>query len=180
MISPMRIRSAMIVSIASMLPCATATHAKGTAMDPTMSALNQLVERFSAAAPIDRHRAERILGVPLHHRDSTKTQAIWQARDIRSGPLTLAVELRESVAGSGGTPGALLAIDVTSGCVHAEDVAAHYKPWTLTDIPRGRSLDEQTSWSREERWGRLSFGFAERRPECLASIVFEAKPGARA
>gem|GEM_PF-4848964 len=37
--------------------------------------------------------------------------------------------------------------------------------------PRGASLNEETHWSRPTPWGKLGFGFAERREDCLSSIL---------
>jgi hypothetical protein len=41
----------------------------------------------------------------------------------------------------------------------------------MTQSPRGRSWDEETSYSVFMPWGKLSFGFMESNPNCLSSIV---------
>lgn len=38
--------------------------------------------------------------------------------------------------------------------------------------PRGRSLDEEMNFWAERPWGHISFGFKERRKDCLSSIIF--------
>jgi len=41
--------------------------------------------------------------------------------------------------------------------------------------PRGQSWDEKRHYQTNRPWGRLSFGFKERQPDCLASITFIPK-----
>jgi hypothetical protein len=57
-------------------------------------------------------------------------------------------------------------------CAERAEVLARYADLKITQSPRGGSLDEETKWSRQEPWGRLSFGFAERDFNCLRSVVF--------
>ncbi|MFC4157909.1 hypothetical protein [Chitinimonas lacunae] len=53
----------------------------------------------------------------------------------------------------------LLAFDVLGPCVTLAMLNEHYPRLCLTQLPRGRSLDEQTYHSVELEAGRLSFGF---------------------
>ena len=45
-----------------------------------------------------------------------------------------------------------------------------------TSWPTGRSENEETAYSQEESWGRLSFGFPEHSPTKLRTIVFDFNP----
>jgi hypothetical protein len=42
-------------------------------------------------------------------------------------------------------------------------------------FPRGQSWDEKRHYRMKRPWGQISFGFKERRPNCLASITFIPK-----
>ncbi|KIN62009.1 hypothetical protein Z946_865 [Sulfitobacter noctilucicola] len=43
----------------------------------------------------------------------------------------------------------------------------------LTEVPRGKSLNEETVLSRPEAWGTLSFGMAESDRDKLRSVMFK-------
>jgi len=66
-----------------------------------------------------------------------------------------------------------LYLDPSGACVTLDDVHGHFPDVVITDHPRGHSLDEQTYWSIQQPWGELSFGFKERNPDCLASVVLD-------
>lgn len=149
--------------------------AKGTNMDGSVAAIDRIVGQVRSHGRIDRGAVERMLGTPLRPSSSTGSFAISRATDVHAGPLTLAVELREPIPGSGATAGPLLIVDIVSGCPARAEVAARFQPWILSDTPRGRSPDEETSWSREEPWGKLSFGFPDAHPDCLRTVSFHVK-----
>jgi hypothetical protein len=60
-------------------------------------------------------------------------------------------------------------------CISLDTVRSRYGNLKITDFPRGRSLDEATSYSTFPAWGKLSFGFTERNPDCLAYVVINPK-----
>lgn len=66
----------------------------------------------------------------------------------------------------------MMVLKLAGNCVRKADVLGRNHDLAITDHPRGRSLDEETSYSVEKPWGKLSFGFAERSPDCLRSVVF--------
>jgi len=66
-----------------------------------------------------------------------------------------------------------LYLDPDGTCVTLDDVHGHFPDVVITGHPRGHSLDEQTYWSIQQLWGKLSFGFKERNPDCLASVVLD-------
>ncbi|KQW03099.1 hypothetical protein [Rhizobacter sp. Root1221] len=65
-----------------------------------------------------------------------------------------------------------LVLTLSGACVPKSAVFGRYENLQLTDYPRGRSLDEEASYTRVESWGKLSFGFAERARDCLRTVVF--------
>jgi hypothetical protein len=66
-----------------------------------------------------------------------------------------------------------LVLELKGRCVPLAEVRQHYAALDITDVPRGRSLDEATTFTVTPGWGRLSFGFTERNPDCLAFVAFD-------
>ncbi|OWQ48351.1 hypothetical protein CDL60_07185 [Roseateles noduli] len=63
-----------------------------------------------------------------------------------------------------------LVLTLAGSCIPRTDVLRRHNGLEITGFPRG-GPNEETSWSRREPWGKLAFGFAERRPDCLSSIL---------
>ncbi|WP_345889846.1 hypothetical protein [Paraburkholderia sp. Cy-641] len=74
-----------------------------------------------------------------------------------------------------GHPG-FLVLNLSGSCITLDMVRAYYRSLRVTDRPRGRSLDEVTSYTTALHWGDLSFSFKERNPNCLSSLAFDPKP----
>ncbi|WP_261458907.1 hypothetical protein [Serratia fonticola] len=68
----------------------------------------------------------------------------------------------------------LLALQVSGICITLSELKQYYSDLTITDVPRGRSLVEETTYStvRYSNNVKLAFGFAEKKPDCLGSVVF--------
>jgi len=64
-----------------------------------------------------------------------------------------------------------LVLTLAGSCIPEAEVLRRHDGLEITGHPRGGSLDEATTWSRPEPWGRLAFSFTERRPDCLSSIL---------
>jgi hypothetical protein len=69
----------------------------------------------------------------------------------------------------------MLLLKVEGKCITKAELLQHFPNTTLFDMPRGRSLDEETSYTAEMEWGKMGFGFAERNPTCLSSVGFHTK-----
>ncbi|WP_076070849.1 hypothetical protein [Sphingomonas montana] len=141
-------------------------------MNRPANPIDTLIQRIRGAGHIDRPAVEAITGAALKPTTATNSFQSYAADGILSGTLVLSVELREPKPGSNATAGPLLLLRIVKGCPARKDVVAHYAPLAISQTPRGGSLDEETSWSRKEPWGQLSFGFAERAPDCLSTVVF--------
>ena len=64
-----------------------------------------------------------------------------------------------------------LTLNIVDSCIKLEEVKQRYNLQMLGS-PRGRSLEEKTTYGATTSWGRLVFGFAERNRDCLASVGF--------
>lgn len=60
------------------------------------------------------------------------------------------------------------------GCITLEDVKKHYGGLALSQVPHGHSLEEQTGYRTVFNHWAMGFGFKEKRPDCLASVVFDS------
>lgn len=68
----------------------------------------------------------------------------------------------------------LLIFKVDGVCISLAELKRNYSDLTITDMPRGHSWDEETSYStiRYSNNVKLSFGFPEISPDCIRSIAF--------
>lgn len=139
----------------------------------TPTSLTQALDQLRAAG-LTRANVERAFGARLAAGDANDAFAFYTAEGIAIGGVKVSLDWREPVAGGGATAGPLLNVRIGDGCPPRGDIERHYGPLEPTGVPRGRSPDETFSFSRDEPWGRLSFGFAERAPDCLALVTFAA------
>lgn len=143
-------------------------------MTSSLATIDRIVGQVDRAKAIDRVTVEKITGTKLSQSAENNNYLTYQSNNVQADTLKLSVELREPNRNGDPTNGSLLILRILSGCPARSVVEARYTPWTISNVPRGGSLDEETSWSRRETWGKLSFGFAERSPDCLSTIVFDA------
>ena len=123
-------------------------------------------------APLDAPKLASTLQSPVVQRDIHNA---W-TDGFFGGPVTLAdgvrIEeafLRVSRRDPSNAWGLVLKID--GSCVPRAEVLRRHEGLAITGHPRGTSLNEETHWSRPTPWGKLGFGFAERREDCLSSIL---------
>jgi hypothetical protein len=144
------------------------------------SNLYGLIDMFVATPPIDHSVVERAAGVHLLLASSGVFDD-YIARDVKVGGTTIdLIDYREPSGGGGPKRGPMLALKLGGRCVEREALLLHYEGLAISDVPRGRSPNEQTYYARQEPWGTLSFGFAEHSPDCLRTIVFSVRAPAEA
>jgi hypothetical protein len=164
------VRIAAVTTIAVALVLGIGLRSEASAKRPTLASL---VATFSNGEP-SRKLVERALGVRLKTGVGTSAFAVFEAGPVRLNGIRLTgLELRSPLPGEEVTAGPLLILKVSSkNCVDRDQTLEAFGPLQLSGTPRGNSLDEETSYARIESWGTLSFGFAERSPDCLSSVVF--------
>jgi hypothetical protein len=136
----------------------------------------QTIEAVTKQMPFSKEKMEALLSTSLFETDYTGNDVFRFYESNR-------VELTERVAISkvdlrikrtGDHPG-FMVLNIEGTCISLDEVRRHYGKMTITDHPRGRSPDEVTSHSAILDWGKLSFSFKERNPDCLSSIAFDPK-----
>ena len=136
----------------------------------TMS-LWQAIDSLAQQVPFGKEKIERILSINLHEKRRSANTIFLEGGEVSPGQgwHVARVDLRLGIEAD--DPG-FLVLELDGACTTIEQVKARYSPLKITGVPTGRSPNEETSHSKEMTWGRLSFGFAERNPACLASVVF--------
>ena len=66
----------------------------------------------------------------------------------------------------------LAVLDIDGRCITVGEVKRHYPDIRISDVPRTASPRDRTYWTTTGVHGRISFGFANRRRDCLDGIVF--------
>ena len=134
----------------------------------------QAIDSLARQIPFSKVKVETVLSVRLDevHRSTYTVFFEGGPSDLADARRIAKVDLR-----LGSDPGSLgfLVLNVDGACVGLEQIRSRYGSLELTDTPRGRSLDEVTSHSVQLPWGKLSFSFKVRNPECLASIAFKPR-----
>ncbi|NML33282.1 hypothetical protein HHL14_20890 [Paraburkholderia sp. G-4-1-8] len=147
-------------------------------MTQTNMTLWQAIDTLVQQIPFTRANIEHVLATQLFEEDSSRNPILnREFRFYIGGPVKLSdgmtiskVDLR--IRHKPGHPG-FLVLNLDGACTDLNAVREHYGDLKVTDRPRGISLDEVTSYSAVLQWGKLSFSFKERNPNCLSSVAFK-------
>jgi hypothetical protein len=137
-------------------------------------AIDAIVQRL----PLRTDTVDAALGSQLTENTAESNQFFrfyaGDAVSLDGGTVVQSIDLRLPRAAD--RPGFLL-LELDGICVKLDAVHERFPVLTVTQTPRGRSIDEPTVQTSEQAWGELSFAFRERRPDCLAYVAF--KPSGR-
>lgn len=130
-----------------------------------------LVDYLPTKMPLERDKLQTILGAVLRETESNQFTDFFEGGPVllKDGVEIESIDLRVNKEQA---TRRLLVFRLAGKCVPKAEVFGRNHKLELTDQPRGRSLDEEASWSVKQAWGKLSFGFAERNPDCLRTVVF--------
>ena len=136
----------------------------------------QAVDALVMQIPFSKQKVETLLKTSLNETDNTGND-VFQFYEsppvtLKDGVVIRNVDLR--IKRTGPHPG-FMVMEIEGLCITLDQIRRRYGPLEITETPHGHSLDDETSHSVMQPWGKLSFGFAERNPDCLASIVFDPK-----
>lgn len=129
-----------------------------------------LIDQLPRDLPFARQGVEARLGATLHTRSDNGYFVFWEgggvalADGLRIDQIDLRIRRVQPHPG-------FLVLRLDGACVPKSAVFERYPGMALVDFPRGRSPDEEASFGHQAPWGRLGFGFAERRSDCLSSLV---------
>ena len=135
------------------------------------ASIEDLIDKVRAAPKMERDVIERLIGTRLAEGAGTSAVDVYEANNVKLSDGKVDIDLR--AAKPGATTAGLLNISISGACLKRPDVERKYGPFAISEVPRGRSPDEQMGFSRTEAWGRLSFGFAESNPDCVRTVTFD-------
>jgi hypothetical protein len=144
-------------------------------MSPALAGIHQILTKLRQQGSFTQARVNELLKTKLVEKDRNDYFAFLENGEIQveGGMILEKVDLRLRIDGE--PHSGFLALSVAKPCISRDEIFAKYGKLNLTSAPTGRSLDEQHAYSLEDSWGKMSFGFAERKPDCLSSIVLEPK-----
>ncbi|MEJ8852789.1 hypothetical protein [Variovorax rhizosphaerae] len=135
----------------------------------------ELVGTLKTRLPYTKEKIETAINSKLSEIESNNDAFhFYRGGDVqlRDGVVISKIDLR--IKRTGIHPG-FLVVEIAGTCVPLDSIQRHYARLETTGVPRGRSLEEATTYSSSESWGKVSFGFREKNPGCLAYIAFDPK-----
>jgi hypothetical protein len=147
---------------------------EGRKMDSGISSLNNVIGKLQAQGRFTSARVAELFNTKLVETSHNEYFAFLEGTNARFDVLQIdKVDLRLRLDGE--PHAGFLVLRIANPCIKKGDIMSQYTKLTLSSAPRGRSDDEETSYVRDDAWGRISFGFAENNPECLASVALDPK-----
>lgn len=147
------------------------TYGKEKTMNPSTMTLWQVIDAQPQIIPFTQANVEMLFATTLSEKRRSTHTLFLEGGDV---PLAQASRIAKIDLRLGFEAGDLgfMVLSLDGACISLDQVRRHFEDLQITEAPRGRSMDEETSYSVMMPWGKLSFGFAQRNPNCLASIVF--------
>jgi hypothetical protein len=135
--------------------------------------LETLIQKLSDVYPWTVHAVERVLGTKLSNDRPYMDNSFFSTKRLayEEGLLVNEVEVR-IIESTGKTVRLILSLADDAACFTRKRIEQTYPDIFLTDVPRGRSMEDKAYFTTKRPWGELSFGFKEKRRDCLSSIVF--------
>jgi len=131
----------------------------------------ELIEALTVPPLFLPDTIKRVFPVEFSERGNNGSFSFYEGGPLHLADHVLIKKVRLSIRRSNGVIRSLVLYPVPdSVCVTLDDVHAHYPDTEITGAPRGGSLEEETVWTVLEPWARLSFGFKEKNPDCLATV----------
>jgi hypothetical protein len=134
--------------------------------------LEELVQNLSEAHPWTLEGVSGVLGQQFVEVSHTSATTSYEASlfSYEEGLLIESVELRQKTK-TADTVRLILELGDESACFTLDRIKKTYPKLVITGTPNG-APGSKTHFSAETSWGRVSFGFREKRRECLASVTF--------
>jgi hypothetical protein len=155
---------------------------KDSQMTQSDKTLWQAIDALAQQVPFTRTKVEAVLMTPLVEKDTSRSPfpnkafrfyIAGRTVSLSDGVVISDVDLR--IRHRAGHPG-FLVLNLNGACIGLHKIRAHYEDIKLTFPPRPDSADPSTGYSVLLPWGKLSFGFLMRNPDCLSSLVFDPEP----
>ena len=135
-----------------------------------------LIEKIGSSPSFKKEQIEHLLNAKLSIGSQNDYYTFWEGKSA----LSLAGDAKITSVDLGlsnpdGEAHAMLTIKTAGACITRHETQAHFPSMQVTGAPRGRSLDDETTFTGHATWGNVTLGFAERNRDCLSSVGFEIK-----
>lgn len=133
----------------------------------------QLSDTISRTMPTSKKSIESLLGIEFKEEGNTPFVLLTSEPGIKLadsvGIDKVSLFIKPSMVFD---EKSAFALELSGACIPLAAVREHYGQLTLTQSPRGRSLEETTVYTVNQPWGSLAFAFKEKQPACLFSMTF--------
>ncbi|MCL2779766.1 MAG: hypothetical protein FWD73_17375 [Polyangiaceae bacterium] len=145
-------------------------------MTPRNMTLWQIIDALAQQIPFSKQKVETVLSTHLAEKDRNTYTIFLEGPgpELQEGVQIRLVDLRLARGAEGITKG-FLVLDIGGTCITTSQLMVKYDYLRITDTPSGHSLNGTTAYSQDMSWGKLSFGFEEKNPDCLADVAFDPK-----
>jgi hypothetical protein len=143
----------------------------GKTMDNKMTKFERLIDRILSNPPSTPEAVQTVTGIKITPTDANDSFRTYEGKSVASETSpNVTIELRTPVS-TEATSGPLLILNVSEECLGREALEARHGALEITQIPRGKSMDEETVFSKKMGWGVLSFGFPENNKTCVKTVT---------
>ena len=135
----------------------------------------QIIDDMQSTSPFSLPGVEKILGQSLREemQKSNEFFQFYSGRELALAGSTTIVNIdlrlpRPTTASAG-----MLVLHVASECISLAQVRQQHHRLEITGTPRGRSIDEATTYTLRTAWGEIDLGFQEKNADCLGYVGFK-------
>lgn len=134
----------------------------------------QLIEDIQAA-PFTLAGIEKILGQTLveQMQKSNEYFQFFAGQELALAGNSSIVKIDLRLPRDTNDRSGLLVLNLDGECISLQQVKRQFPDLALTDMPRGDSPEQATTFTASNAWGEVSFGFQQKKPDCLGYLVFE-------
>lgn len=138
------------------------------------SSIWQVITNIQELGALSLSNTETLLNQTLTEEveHSNEYFQMYKGRPVQlaGGTVITSIDLRLPKAPSG-NPG-LLSLNLEGSCINYSQVKQLFPTLVITSTPRGGSLEEATAHTSTSIWGKVIFGFREKRPDCVGYVTF--------
>ena len=132
-----------------------------------------VVSSLQKLKPLTKDKIESLLGARLSLHDENEYVRFWRSPvvKLKDGSTLEGIDFRSSKDNA--DDGGYIRFHLRGRCVLLETLRDLYPGLVLTDVPRGRTADEETTYLATVDGVRIGLGFKESDPDCLYTVVVE-------
>ena len=119
---------------------------------------------------VEKKLAQTLVQDPQHSNAYFK---FYYGQDIQLAGDTSVTKIDLRLPEEGAQSLGMLLLRLGGECIFMPQLKQQHENLRVTEIPRGRSLEEATTYTSSSPWGEIDFGFQEKKPDCLAYVILK-------